>query len=101
MSTGHAEELLKLARLADQEKPAIGEKLERLRAAAAQPGAAGELRALIHRGQQDLWDLSRATGISMQSIDGFLQGQDLALSEFIKLANSVGRQVVLETAATE
>jgi len=98
MPAEHVEALLRLARLADEDKPFVKEQLARLDAAAALPGPAGALRRAVHAGRRDLWNLSRDTGLTMEAIDDFLQGGDLPMSDFVKLAEACGLSVVVASA---
>jgi hypothetical protein len=88
-------ELLELARLAGQDRPFIKEQLARLNAAAEAPGPSGALRRAVHAGRRDLWQLARDTSMTMETIDDFLQGGDLSVSDFIKLAQACGLSVTL------
>jgi hypothetical protein len=93
--TPHAAELLELARLADQEKPFIKEKLCRLQSAAAEEGPAGELRRAIHKGPFDVAQLEQLSGVELRTIGRFLEGDAISLSEFERLANALGLDVSL------
>lgn len=91
----HAAELLELARLADQEKPFIKEKLRRLNEAAAVPGPAGALCRAIHQGPMHICELERASGVKLAVIGGFLEGEEISLSDFEHMALALGLELSL------
>ena len=91
----HTAELLELARLADLDKPYVKEQHARLQAAAAEDSLAGELRRMIHRGPMTIGNLERKSGVSLDTIGDFLEGAEISLSDFEKVANALGMKPAL------